>query len=203
MFEFNNLTRGLKSINEIYLRDKHRLWYHRGLPNMGGNIDGIVSFLQQYTAHPSTRRIITFGNSGRAYAALLFGHVLKADEVHAFNPLTVLTPLRRIVLRDVVSWKPALALLCDYKAQRRYFDLKKVLSASPGTERHFHVYYSAHRRSDRFHATRVRSVPGIHLHPYQHGEHDLILTLKRSGELSQIVERAIWRMANGVQPRCS
>lgn len=204
MFEFNNLTRGLESINKIYLRDKYGVWYHRGLSDIGGNIDGIASFLQQYTSHPATQRIIVFGNSGGGYAALLFGHILKADEVHAFNPLTFLNPIRRIVLRDVLSWKPTLTLLYAYRAQRKYYDLKKVLSKSPSTPRHFHIYFSANRRSDRLHATRIKSIPGIHLHPYQYGQHNLVRMLKKSGELSQIVDLALRRsasMARDSQPK--
>jgi len=52
MFEFNKITSGLKNINKIYVRDKNRLYYHRGLPNVGNNIDSIANYLRQYRTHP-------------------------------------------------------------------------------------------------------------------------------------------------------
>ena len=61
-FEFNKITSGLNRVNKIFLRDKYRFWYHRGLPRVGRDIDAVASFLQQYTAHPSTHKIIAVGN---------------------------------------------------------------------------------------------------------------------------------------------
>jgi len=64
MFEFNRVTASLKHINKIYLRDNHRLWYHRGLSDVGADVDGIAACLRQYTTHPSIKRTLVFGNSG-------------------------------------------------------------------------------------------------------------------------------------------
>jgi len=193
MFEFNRLTSGLKTANKIYLRDPHNSWYHRGLPGLADSIEGIVSLLRQYTTHESTKRCVVFGNSGGGYAALLFGHVLQVDEVHAFSPKTLIDPIKRLKLRDV---PPPGFQMRDWwwlvrHGDRKYFDLKDTLAATPRGTGTFHVYYSARHRTDRLHATRLESISGIRMHSYPLAHHGLIRTLKKSGELGQIIERAM------------
>lgn len=189
MFEFHNLTSGLENVNTIYLRDVNKLWYHRGLPNIGGNVESIASFLGQYTTHECTRRTVIFGNSGGGYAAILFGHMLQVDEVHAFSPKTFIDPIRRVISGDTRPWRQMRALWVF--GQKRYFDLKPILLASPKGKTHFHIYYSTDDKIDRLHATRLESISGVHLHPYAYGQHDLVRLLKKSGELSQIIEQSI------------
>jgi hypothetical protein len=192
MFEFNRLTRGLQTTNKIYLRDPYNAWYHRGLPGIGADLEGVASFLKQYTKHPSTRRSIAVGNSGGGYAALLFGHLLGVDEIHAFSPKTFIDPIERLKARDV----PPGFQLRDWwwlirRGERKYFDLKDVLSQSPSCKPTVHVYYSAHHRIDRLHANRIESVGGIHAHAHPHRRHGLIQLMKKSGELAEILERAV------------
>lgn len=192
MFEFDKITRGMEKANKIYLRDEHRLWYHHGLPNLGENIDEIAVFLRQYTTHPSTQRIVVFGNSGGGYAALLFGHILKVDEVHAFGPRTFINPIKRLLHFDRVVRKRLFSMFrLFFRGQRKLFDLKKVFLSSPESKVNYHVYYPTNHRIDKIHATRMKSIPGFHLHPYQHNKHNLIRMLKQSGELKEIIEQSI------------
>ena len=190
IFEFTGITSGLSTINRIFLRDREQLWYHRGVPDAQGNIRALVSFLQPYTAHPCTRRTVMFGNSGGGYAALLFGHLLGADEVYAFVPKTFLNPVRRLAHLDTMPSKRRKFIEITLRGQRKYFDLKPILSAS-NHKTQFHIYYSADARVDRLHAERMRAVPGVVLHCYPSGAHDLVHHLKKSGELRGIVERAV------------
>jgi hypothetical protein len=80
-------------------------------------------------------------------------------------------------------------LICH--GERKYFDLKKVLSEPSRRKRVIHVYYAARHRIDRLHANRIESIGGVLTHPYPSGEHALIKQLRSSGELGQIMERAI------------
>ncbi len=192
MFEFNNITSGLKNINKIYLRDLRNLWFHRGLPNVGNNIESVAHFLRQYTTHPSTQRIVVFGNSGGGYAALLFGDLLQASEIHAFAPKTFINPIRRLMQNDIPTGNRMRILLrLLLRGQGKYFDLRKILLASSEPRGKFHIHYSSSHRIDHLHAERMRSIHGIHLHPYQHGGHQLIRSLKKNGELTKIIEQAI------------
>jgi pimeloyl-ACP methyl ester carboxylesterase len=192
MFEFNRLTGRMEGVNKIYLRDTQKLWYHRGVQGVGKNITAVATFLKKYTLHPSTRRIVVIGNSGGAYAALLFGHLLRADEVHAFSPKTVISPFKRLLLQDFPRLEPARGLWKLFlHGERKYFDLQGLLSQSVDTNNNFHIYYSRDEKLDHFHAVRMRLLPGIHLHAYPHAEHNLIKRLRQSGELVQIIEKAL------------
>jgi pimeloyl-ACP methyl ester carboxylesterase len=190
-FEFNRITGSFEQINRIFLRDKHQMWYHSGLPGVGNDIDGIANFLRQYRSHPSTRLTIVLGNSGGGYAALLFGHLLQVDQVHAFAPKTFIHPLQRLIQHDTPHAHPEKLLRLLLRGQRKYFDLKRVFLAAPNPKTRYHIYYSAADRIDKLHAARLQSISGIDLHDYPHGQHDLIKTLKQSGQLSEIIAQAI------------
>lgn len=192
IFEFNRLTGKMDGVNKIYLRDAQKLWYHRGVQGVGKNIPSVVEFLKKYTLHPATRRIVVLGNSGGAYAALLFGHLLSADEVHAFSPKTIISPLKRLLLHDLPRREPARGLWeLFWFGERKYFDLKYVFSNSTGQYNNFHIYYSARNQIDYFHAARMGTLAGIQLHAYPHDEHNLIKHLRQSGELVKIIEKAL------------
>jgi hypothetical protein len=191
LFEFNKSTSGFKNINKIFLRDRDELWYHHGLANIGENIDGIATFLRQYTNHPATRRTVIFGNSAGGYAALLLSHLLQADEVHAFAPRTFIDPFQRLFHKDFPRIKTALWLLRN--GQRKYFDLREVFLTAPDVKRNAHIYYSTGQKTeiDNVHANWLQGIPGVHFHVYQNGKHNLIKDLKQSGELNAIIARAI------------
>jgi hypothetical protein len=192
VFEFNKITSKLQDVNKIYLRDQHRIWYHRGVNGIGDNIGSVVTFLRDYTLHPSTKRVVVLGNSGGAYAALLFGYLLSADEVHAFSPKTVLDPLKRLWMQDFPRVEPARILWqLFWRGQREYFDLRDVFSKSTRRQGNFHIYYSANYLIDDLHAHRMGPLAGIHLHGYEYDDHNLIKILRQSGELVQIIEKAL------------
>jgi len=191
MFEFSNITYGITNINKIFLRDPNRLWYHHGLPNIGNNIDDIALFIRQYSSHQSTKRIVMFGNSGGGYAALLFGHLLNANEVHVFSPKTFINPILRILNNDTVERNLMIKLLFSKKVMRKYFDLKKVFIKSINYTRNFHIYFAMDNKIDNMHATRISSIDGVYMHPYKYGKHNLIRLLKESGELTNIIHQSV------------
>jgi hypothetical protein len=176
VFEFFHLTSRFEQTNTIFLRDSRKLWYHAGLPGIGGDVESIAAFLQRYTEHPSTQRVITFGNSGGGYAAMLFGQMLQVNEVHAFSPKTSIEPLVRLRFLDIPTWRnftQPLLLWLFHRGQRQYFDLKKRLIEHPSTGTQFHIYYSSDNRIDRRNATRMVSQRNVCLHPYPAAGHDL------------------------------
>ncbi len=190
-FEFKNISARFEAVNKIYLRDAQRQWYHGGVEGVGKDIAGVVDFLRAYTTHPATRRCVAFGNSGGGYAALLFGHLLAVDEVHAISPQTQLDPIVRALRRQVGMWRPLIRLLLNARAEPEYFDLKRLLDRQPNGRTRFHIYYSADSRRDRHPALRMRGVPSVELHPYVHSGHNLVAVLKRQGELERIMDGAL------------
>ncbi len=192
IFEFRKICSEFKQVNPILLRDCKKLWYHQGLPEAGDSIADIVSLLKKYVQHPATDRTVVFGNSGGAYAALLFGSLLQVDEIHAFSPKSFLTPWKRIMLGDF-KIRNGLALLASLqlRGEKKYFDLKKVLEENTSSAKNIHVYYARDHRIDRWHACRLKNITGVQLHPFPYKKHNLIRFLKENGQLRQIIENAV------------
>lgn len=190
MFEFVNITRQLANINVIFLRDCKQFWYQHGLPGIGKNVDDIVEFLRKYTQHASTKRVVTIGNSGGGYAAILFAHLLQVDECHAFSPKTFINPIGRILEGNFKYVTRRLRLAISSQAQKKYFCLRKVLENDPRKKPYIHLYFSQGFKNDTSHASRLQGVPCIQLHPMDHDKHNLIRILKKRGDLDRIIHDA-------------
>jgi len=198
IFEFNKITNGLKSINKIHLRDRHKWWYHRGLDGVGDNIEDIAIFLRQYTTDPSTQKVVVFGNSVGGYAALLFGYILKADVIHAFVPKTFINPVKRYMCNDPLPSGQFFSLYyfkfwfsLFTHCQRNFFDLKKVFKKIENNKSKFHIHYPSKSKKDCLHALRMKSIPNFYFHQYEYDRHNLIRFLRKKGLLKEIIDQAI------------
>jgi pimeloyl-ACP methyl ester carboxylesterase len=191
-FEFFKITSEL-GVSKIFIRDLPQAMYHRALPGIGGGVDGIVRFVRSEAERHAIERTVVVGNSGGAYASLLFGALLDADVAHAFSPVTFIGPIARLIHRDrrapVLFWR---AVFSRY-ARPAYYDLKKVLRRHGlGTE--FHIYYCPKGpcgRLDKLHAERMGDFKNVTLHELPEGGHELVKLLRSSGELKEILRRAI------------
>lgn len=184
-FEFFNLSKGF-DVNRIYVRDLSQAWYHRGLPGVADNIDGIVTFLREKINQYQAKKVILVGNSMGGYAAILFGILLDADIVHAFSPQTFINRLNRLRYLDR-RWRKQLQN--TYRlVDKRYFDLRPVLKANHKKLKcKFNIFYSHTHRLDRIHAEHLRSLPNVNLYAFQSGGHRLVGHLRDSGELNKII----------------
>ena len=185
IFEFFATTSPL-DLNKIFIRDLRRTWYHRGLPGICENIDGIAEYLRDLIGMREFRQITFVGSSTGGYAAILFGLLLNATSVIAFVPKTFLNPWQRLRHGDVKTWRQMCRLLMARSAQRKYFDLRSVLeSRKSATE--FHVHFCADSRLDVLHAEHLRGCANVFLHHHREGGHRLVRKLRDSGELKRIL----------------
>ena len=183
-FEFFRLASDLP-VHKLFFRDVHQAWYHRGLPGVGARIDEIAAFIQREIGSVGARRVAVFGNSMGGYAALLFGALIQAQEVHAFAPQTFLSPWQLLKSRDF-RWKRDIwrvYLSADY---RRHLDLRGALCAAKKTQ--FHVHFSPTNRLD---ARHLAACANVHLHAHPEGGHRVVKALRDNGTLQQIVRSAI------------
>ena len=191
-FEFFKITSDLNT-NRVFIRDLPQAMYHRGLPGVGGGVDGIIRKLREKIDENGIERTVVVGNSGGGYASLLVGALLEADEVIAFSPVTFIGPLARLVHGDRRAPKLFLRACVSPSRRSAYFDLKKVFRTH-GLDTTFHIYYchtGSCGRLDTLHATRMQDFPNVNIYRFAEGGHNLVKLLRDDDKLDGILRRAI------------
>lgn len=90
-FDFDDATAQL-GCSRILLRDATQRCFLGGVESLAPGVAGLVDRLRTEQARLAPARTMVLGNSGGGFSALLFGHLLGADWVHAFAPYTNLHP---------------------------------------------------------------------------------------------------------------
>lgn len=106
----------------IFVRDVFKQWYLAGVNAKTNNIDALAAWLKNETEGCS--RIEMIGSSAGAYAAILFGSILGASRVMAFNPQFVLSTL---LDRSSESVNPLVFRMRDGK-YRMYYDIRPYIN---------------------------------------------------------------------------
>jgi hypothetical protein len=147
---------GLVGKNFVVLRDVRRRCYQRGISDELSSIPKIHRWMQDYVAQQDhVRRVFCLGTSWGGYAALVFGHLLKAEMVWAFAPATYL-----------------------YWAGQPYRDVRTILSEGNRVTR-YSVHYSSGNPYDLHAARRLRACPGVQLVSHPGRAHDVLGALAR------------------------
>lgn len=186
-FEFFQLARGV-AVKKLFFRDLHQAWYHRGLGSAGKTIAEAAAFIRGEVAAERIERVVMFGNSMGGYAAILFGCLVGAQEVHAFSPQTFISPWKLIRRRDF-RWKYDVWRAYLSREPSTFYDLRTALAAAPGVRVHLH--YSTASTLDTVHARNLESFANVTLMAYPEGGHRLIQHLKQTGALADLLERAL------------
>jgi pimeloyl-ACP methyl ester carboxylesterase len=185
-FEFHPLTSGMP-VKRLFVRDIHRAWYHRGVPEFGEHIEDVAASLRALLDEEGVEHVVVTGNSAGGYAALVFGALLEADTVLAFAPQTSLDRSWLTRIGDH-RWDLYLDELERVgRVDDRYVDLDVALARDHNGATTFEVHYPTSDSADEHHSLRLDGVPGLELHPHSQGEHNLIKDLRDSGELQRII----------------
>jgi len=189
-FEFFRSTGGIP-VKRLFVRDLLQVWYHRGIPGHGADIEQVAASLRAIVAANGVERLVVAGNSAGGYAALLFGTLLGADVVLCFSPQTVIDP-EVLEEMDDHRWDEQLhALIAVGGVDRRWMDLGSALPAARSADTRYELYFDESFRADRLHAERLEGLPGLNVHRLQEGEHDIVREMRDSGELERVLERAL------------
>ena len=168
------------------MSDPFRCWYHCGVQSEHSDIHSLFDFLKDSTRATTPKKVVTIGASSGGYAAILFGYLLRVNEIHAIVPQTTLKRTHRLRILDS-RWKSDIVRL--HKTVHRNndnLDLKQVLRRGFASAP-IHLYYGRHNRLDRIHARRLESFSNTVLHSYPHDTHLLARWMKREGYLQQIL----------------
>jgi hypothetical protein len=187
-FEFFRLTEDLP-VGKVFIRDHDQAWYQFGVRGLGDDPASACAALRATLDDHGVRRVVTFGNSAGGFAAILFGVLLGAAEIHAFAPQTSMT--RGFRARHVDRrWSSEVRAMRRRRPADPTLDLAPVLA---GADAHgpINVYFAQSHRLDRAHATHLAGAPQVTLHPAETGDHALIRGMRDSGLLRQILETSL------------
>lgn len=189
VFEFFNITAGLE-INRVFVRDPTCLWYQHGVPSLGADVPSAAAGIRATIEAATPSRIVTVGNSGGGYAALLFGTLMQVDEVLAFSPQTRIGAVEELRYRDSIWAGVTERLEAAGGPDPRYADLRRLLLEAPKTPR-CQVHYASEEQVDALHATRLNGIPGVTVRSHAHTGHTLIVRLRDDGTLRQLLATAL------------
>lgn len=151
----------VRAYKQIFVRDIYKQWYLRGINNKVSTPPELLNLLQSECCGFKT---ITCGSSAGGYAAILYGGMLGAERIFAFNPQFELDSL----LNDKApTANPLLYRLKDNAEFRKYYDLNPHIKDVP-------IYYfvsdkSDWDRSEMAHAQKRESLRIIRIKSAHHG----------------------------------
>lgn len=111
-----------KSAKDILIRDIRKQWYLTGI---NAELSTIEKLAERLKAETKGMRVITLGSSSGGFAAILFGHLLGAERVLAFNPQFNIEDLLE---RSSEEKDPIVFRYAEDPSYRQYFDITDRIS---------------------------------------------------------------------------
>jgi hypothetical protein len=189
VFEFFDATKSTK-YSRILLRDRFGVWYHHGINKQIRDFPQLIDHLKAEAARLKPKKIICIGTSAGGYAAMVVGHHLPADYVHAFGPDTNLDVTLTAAISSTFKdrnryrrWK----LLFSTRAKREYFDLTHLLRQYNRKTRYY-IHYCARSEWDALRAKRIEHMPGVTSIAYPCDTHAVSVFLTKRQFLGKILD---------------
>lgn len=186
-FEFFRVLNEAEPAKKLLLRDRSQSWYHRGVDGFADDIAGVEAAIRQIVEREQPRKLVMLGASAGGYAALLFGRLLGAAEIHAFGPQTFISPGLRLRHLDYRWSRLWLSLMLSGRYQPRYGDLYRVFKRTPSMGSRVVVHYCDSDRFDNAHAKRLGRHPDVELRHYEEGGHFIVKHLRDTGRLQPLL----------------
>ncbi|HEY2862402.1 MAG TPA: hypothetical protein VGK37_02110 [Casimicrobiaceae bacterium] len=184
-------TAELLNYNRILLCDKSRTCYLNGLAPIAEDVGALAALLEQHIEGLAPKYTIFIGSSGGSHAALLFGHLLRADFVHAFSPYTNLDPAywRSPEMQKYVGrFGDTLERLDRLPGPARaYFDLREVLRNHNGKTA-YNLHVCAQSESDMARTLLLDGLPGVTIHAHACNHHGVVVWLARLRQLTSLLK---------------
>ena len=190
-FEFFRVLNEAEPAKKLLLRDRSQSWYHRGVDGFADDIAGVEAALRQIVEREQPRKLVMLGASAGGYAALLFGRLLGAAEIHAFGPQTFIGPGLRLRHLDYRWGRLWLSLMLSGRYQPRYGDLYRVFKRTPSEGSRVVVHYCDSDRFDNAHARRLGRHPDVELRRYDEGGHFIVKHLRDTGQLKPLLQATL------------
>ena len=185
-FEFYKSAQILNE-NRVFIRDFRQSWYHAGLEGISKDIPSTVQYLKELIIRYSPSETVIIGNSMGGFAAILFTALIGNARAIAFCPRIFIGPWNRLKNRDKRYEKLIYRMYLKTLFKKKHYDLAKL---EPNSTWSADIYVSRSDRLDIAHARHIAQHPRVTIHEYEQGGHELVKSLRDSGELAAIIQTA-------------
>lgn len=166
--------------NKIFLKDVQAAYFHLGIPGISKNIAETAEYILEAISQQKCRKTLFMGSSAAGYAAILFGCLLKVDNVYAINPRTKFD--RRVWER----YPDFENLIKQRKLDFYYSDLAVILTAYPAKNTNIFICHTLDEPIDVEHAKHLESFENVSLYGFAGGDHSFSpLQLFRTGIIDE------------------
>lgn len=190
-FDFYGRLRKLEQasgqhLNKILVRDSGNAWYHRRIAGLGNHVDETAQALRELVRRIAPSTITTLGQSMGAYAAVMYGLLLDAQQIIAFGPLSFLD-VEQARLYHELRWLPVMESLAQDPPLSGYYDLAALCRARATADTRMHLVFGTRPDAanagagasesvnlDAMHAQRLAAFGRCTLHPYPHSGHAVV-----------------------------
>lgn len=155
-------TRIIKAHKHIFLRDIFKQWYLRGINASIDSPEKLSAFLSQETK--GYEQIVTLGSSAGGYAAILYGSLIGAHTVFAFNPQFEITSLLK---RSSEAINPLVFRLNGNK--NKWYDILPYMN--PNTE--IYYFYSKNSQWDKEQHSHIIPMQNLHQICFRSAHHGI------------------------------
>jgi len=190
IFEWKNfINAALKKLDlkQMYIADVDQAWYHgeyKGIDGYGEH--AAAKFLQNKILEYGIKKVITIGASRGGYGSILFGTLLNADSVFAFNPKTYMTP----GLNKKYSISHYLELLRqnlkDFSYDENNFDLKQIVLKNR-IKTNYNIFYGCSSLVDTNQAHGLSDLSYIKYFPKKVHRHGISRFFIRDGIVQKMI----------------
>ena len=190
-FDFYGRLRKLEQasgqhLNKILVRDSGNAWYHRQIAGLGNHVDETAQSLRELVRRIAPSTVTTLGQSMGAYAAVMYGLLLDAQQIVAFGPLSFLD-VQQARLYHELRWLPVMESLAQDPPLSGYYDLAALCRARATADTQMHLVFGTRPDAanagasasesvnlDAMHAQRLAAFGRCTLHPYPHSGHAVV-----------------------------
>lgn len=189
-FDFFRQTK-LTPYSRILTLDTSLTCYLGGMPPLYADYASLLAGLREHIARLAPQKLMFIGASSGGFAAILFGHELKADYVHAFSPYTYVGRRQCVKNED----KQSIALHAETvdridalpAAVHPFFDLQPILARHNGKTRYY-LHVCRGSPWDFMRVRRLERLPGTLVAGYPCDGHGVAVVLARAGLIGDLLD---------------
>lgn len=201
-------------LNKILVRDSGNAWYHRRIAGLGSHVDETAQALRDLVRRIAPSQVATLGQSMGAYAAVMYGLLLDAQQIVAFGPLSFLD-VQQARLYHELRWLPVMESLAQDPPASGYYDLAALCRARATDKTQLHLLFgtrpdvanggggasaSESVNLDAMHAQRLAPFGRCTLHPFPQSGHAVVQHLIDTKRINGLLASCILGLALDDEP---